>query len=119
MADINTLFKVLNTINALATPNELTDKMSDKLNQMIQSLSPSEKKEAREALKEKKKDDKVRLSDADVKLQKQKLKLKNQGKVRLSDADVKLQRQGMKYGGKASKKCSANRDSRNTRKVNS
>jgi len=52
MADLNTLFKVLNTINALTTPNELTDKMSDKLNQMIQSLSPSEKKEAKEALKE-------------------------------------------------------------------
>jgi hypothetical protein len=56
--------------------------MSDKLNQMIQSLSPSEKKEAKDALKEK-------------------------------------QKQGMKYGGKASKKCSANRDSRSTRKVNS
>jgi len=118
MADFNTLFKVLNTINALTTPNELTDKMGSKINEMIQSLSPSEKKQAKDALKEKKKDNKVRLSDGDVKLQKQKLKLKNQGKVRLSDGDVKLQKQGMRHGGKASKKCSMNRDNRNTRKVN-
>ena len=80
MADFNTLFKVLNTINALATPNELTDKMGSKIEQMIKSLSPSEKKQAKDALKEKK--------------------------------------NGMRYGGKASKKCSMNRDSRNTRKVN-
>tara|TARA_R110000803_G_scaffold26326_1_gene62407 strand:- start:339 stop:632 length:294 start_codon:yes stop_codon:yes gene_type:complete len=96
MADFNTLFKVLNTINALTTPNELTDKMGSKINEMIQSLSPSEKKQAKEALKEKKKGNKVRLSDG----------------------DVKLQKQGMRYGGKASKKCSMNRDSRSTRKVN-
>ena len=96
MADINTLFKVLNTINALTTPNELTDKMGSKINEMIQSLSPSEKKQAKDALKEKKKDNKVRLSDG----------------------DVKLQKQGMRHGGKASKKCSMNRDNRNTRKVN-
>ena len=83
MADFNTLFKVLNTINALTTPNELTDKMGSKINEMIQSLSPSEKKQAKEALKEKKKEG-----------------------------------NGMRYGGKASKKCSMNRDSRNTRKVN-
>ena len=54
MADFNTLFKVLNTINALATPNELTDKMGSKIEQMIKSLSPSEKKQAKDALKEKK-----------------------------------------------------------------
>ena len=83
MADFNTLFKVLNTINALTTPNELTDKMGSKINEMIQSLSPSEKKQAKEALKEKKKEG-----------------------------------HGMRYGGKASKKCSMNRDNRNTRKVN-
>ena len=83
MADFNTLFKVLNTINALTTPNELTDKMGSKINEMIQSLSPSEKKQAKDALKEKKKEG-----------------------------------NGMRYGGKASKKCSMNRDNRNTRKVN-
>jgi len=83
MADIMTLFKVLNTINALATPNELTNKMGGKINEMIQSLSPSEKKQAKDALKEKKKEG-----------------------------------NGMRYGGKASKKCGANRDSRSTRKVN-
>ena len=54
MADFNTLFKVLNTINALTTPNELTDKMGSKINEMIKSLSPSEKKKAKEAIKKKK-----------------------------------------------------------------
>ena len=56
MADINTRIKGLNAINAHTTPNERTDKMGSKRNEMIQSLSPYEKKQAKEARNEKKKE---------------------------------------------------------------
>ena len=74
------IFKVLNFLNALTSDSEMGKSLDDKIKNMMKSLSPSEKKQAKDALKEKK--------------------------------------QGMRYGGKASKKCSMNRDSRSTRKVN-
>ena len=74
------LFKVLNFLNAVTSDSQMGEALDNKIKDMIKSLSPSEKKQAKDALKEKK--------------------------------------NGMKYGGKASKKCSMNRDNRNTRKVN-
>jgi len=77
------IFKVLNFLNALTSDSEMGKSLDDKIKNMMKSLSPSEKKQAKDALKEKKKEG-----------------------------------NGMRYGGKASKKCSMNRDNRNTRKVN-
>mgnify|MGYP003132692169 CR=1 FL=1 len=74
------LFKVLNFLNAVTSDSQMGEALDNKIKDMIKSLSPSEKKQAKDALKEKK--------------------------------------NGMRYGGKASKKCSMNRDNRNTRKVN-
>ena len=55
MADINTLFKVLNFINAATSDDQLGKNLDNKIKDMFKFLSPSEKKEAQEAIKEKKK----------------------------------------------------------------
>ena len=55
MADINTLFKVLNFINAATSDDQLGKNLDNKIKGMFEFLSPSEKKEAQEAIKEKKK----------------------------------------------------------------
>jgi hypothetical protein len=55
MADINTLFKVLNFINAATSDDQLGKDLDNKIKGMFEFLSPDEKKEAQEAIKEKKK----------------------------------------------------------------
>jgi hypothetical protein len=49
------IFKVLNFLNALTSDSEMGKSLDDKIKNMMKSLSPSEKKQAKDALKEKKK----------------------------------------------------------------
>jgi len=48
------LFKVLNFLNAVTSDSQMGEALDNKIKDMIKSLSPSEKKQAKDALKEKK-----------------------------------------------------------------
>ena len=53
----NELFKVLNFINALTSDSQMGKALDDKIKGMMKSLNPSEKKQVKDALKDKKNED--------------------------------------------------------------